>query len=517
MIARFINARPWRCWFLFLGLVLAAFLPSLGNWPIFVWQDEVQTVDFGRVVLDPHTDWAVSWSTFDHKPLFPISYLGCVGAEAAYRITGTVLGSRMFCIGGGFLLGTLVFALLRQAGRSAAMALLFAGLVVLDPGLVQSFRAGRLDAMAVAFVLAGAVCLQRHLLTQSKGWLIAAAFALACSPYIWARAAMAVPAAVLPLIFAVTLPDRKLLRTLLLLVVLTAAAALLLLPPAWQGIRDAHALAYSPVQLLSGISDSRYLNTPVQVLLRMFEDILRCCGLSVPLLLLAAIGLVAAFTSRHQSLLRKALAAIVVLATLFLQYKTTSLLHHFTALYLVPLFLLLSSHALEKLPPGRFMRWLSTGMALLLTWHGFSTISHTYDAWQERGSFGPEALLPAVKALPAEPRRLIVDDFRLYFLLRNRGFQTFYLFTDMDRAKESFRFYIPLASSSYQPFHLFNQMDKATREETFNPRAVPGLLVGGSTPMWATYFEAQLRKPVVKQLPLGYRQVPPPALASGAR
>ena len=76
LLSQTITQKPWRWWSLFLALVLAIFLPSLGSAPL-VWQDEVQIVDFGRVVLDPGTDWAVTWSTSDQKAVPPISYLGC--------------------------------------------------------------------------------------------------------------------------------------------------------------------------------------------------------------------------------------------------------------------------------------------------------------------------------------------------------------------------------------------------------------------------------------------------------
>ena len=166
--------KTWLWWLPFLALMLAIFLPSLGSSPIVVWQDEVQIVDYGRVMLDPGTDWAVSWSTHEHKPVPPVSYLGCIGAELAYRFTGTVLGSRLFCIAGGFLLGSLVLGLMKEPGRPPVIGLLFAGLIVLDPGLVQSYRAGRLDAMAMAFVLAGALCLKLHARNPDWRWLVAA-------------------------------------------------------------------------------------------------------------------------------------------------------------------------------------------------------------------------------------------------------------------------------------------------------------------------------------------------------
>ena len=474
--------KTWLWWLPFLALMLAIFLPSLGSSPIVVWQDEVQIVDYGRVMLDPGTDWAVSWSTHEHKPVPPVSYLGCIGAELAYRFTGTVLGSRLFCIAGGFLLGSLVLGLMKEPGRPPVIGLLFAGLIVLDPGLVQSYRAGRLDAMAMAFVLAGALCLKLHARNPDWRWLVAASLALACAPYIWVRAAMSIPAALLPLVFASEMPTRKLLRTILALVVLTAVIAALLLPPAWHGLQQAGTLAYSPLQVLGGLAANRGGDSPSLTLLRMLEDTLRCCGLAVPLLLLAAFGLATSFTGRRLTHLRKSLVALVVLATLLFQFKTTTALHHFTALYLVPLLVLLASKGMDSFAPdgfsGKRVRWLIAAMAMLMAYHGVATVDRSYGAWLDRASFSPEALQPVVKALPTTPKRLVVDDFRLYFLLRSSGFQ---------------------------PFYLFTQVDKTTHEETLTP----GLLVGGNTPMWATIFETQLHQPLVKQLPLGYRLVVP--------
>ncbi len=508
LLSQTITQKPWRWWSLFLALVLAIFLPSLGSAPL-VWQDEVQIVDFGRVVLDPGTDWAVTWSTSDQKAVPPISYLGCVAAELAHRVTGGVLGSRLLCIAGGFLLGSLVLALLLQQGAPVLASLLFAALMILDPGLVQDYRAGRLDALAMAFVLGGALCLQRHARSHDWRWLVAGALALACAPYIWLRAVMALPAALLPLIFAGTMPDRKLLVTLLALVGLTAAGAALLLPPAWGGLMMAGSQAYSPMQLFSGLTENRWLNTPWLLFLRMLEDILRCCSLAVPLLLLAAVGFIKALAGKELTALRKVLVGLVVVTTLIIEFKLTTGLHHYTALYLAPLFVLLAQHGITVFAPGGRVRWLVAGMALLLACQVVYNVDQSYGSWLDRASFGPEAVQPVVKALPAGSRRLIVDDFRLYFVLRRGGFKPFYLLNEVNHNKHQFRFYTPPLNGDFQPYYLFTHVDKARHEESFSPDATPGLLVGGSTPMWASYFEPQLRRPSVKQLPLGYRLVVP--------
>ncbi len=503
---------PWRWWLLFLVLVLAILSPSIGTSPI-VWQDEVQFTDWGRVMLNPHTDWAVTWSAHGHKPLPPVSYLGCIGEELAYELTGTVVGPRLFAISGGLLLGTFVFALMRRQGGPWPLDGLFAALIVLDPGLSQSYCSGRLDAMALAFVLAGTWCVQAYARKQDWRWLVAAALALGCAPYFWIRAVMALPAALLPLVFAADMSQRKLWRSLLALTALSALAGLILSVPAWESLRQTFALAQSPIYLFRDLAGNGGMEISM-ILPAMLEDMLRCNLPAVPLLLLAALGLFTVFRNQALGIWRKLLVGLVIAVTLACQAKFTTGLHHFTAVYLVPLLIMLAVFAKDRFAPlessHKPARGLAAGMILLLSIQIFLTMEKSYNAVLDHGSFGPDSLEPTVKALPITQRKLIVDDFRLYFLLRRHGFQPFYLFTDVDHEKREFRSYFPPANCEYQPFYLFTQVGR--RGEVFDPSTTPSLLVGGKATFWARWaaiFEPQLRQPVVQQLPLGYRLVKP--------
>lgn len=509
------NTRQWRWWMFFLMLALMLFAPSLGMSPS-VWQDEVQFVDWGRVMLHPHTDWAVTWLAHAQKPLMPISYLGCIGEELAYEVTGTVLGVRLFCIAGGLLAGTFVFTLMKRQGRPSIADGLFAALIVLDPGLMQSYRSGRLDVMAIAFVLGGAVCVQRYAQKQDWRWLVVAAFALGCAPYVWARSIMALPAAVLPLVFATEIPTRKMLRSMFGLIILSAAFGALLLPPAWPGLQQTHDLVDSPILLFRDLAGNNGMKS-TDIILRMLEDMLRCILLAVPLLVFAAVGLVAVFKGRKLDLVRKSLVSVVLMATLACQLRFTTDLHPYTAMYLVPLFAMLALLGKERLvsdeTTGKRRRWVVAGMSLLLGGHVITTAVKSYNTWLDREAFGPDAMEAVVKALPPSPRRLIVDDFRLYFLLRSHGFQPFYLFADLDKAWHEFRFYAPVAHGDYQPFYLFNKRNIPGQGEVFSADGVPGLLVSqGSASIWSRWaatFEPQLSHPMIKQLPRGARLVLP--------
>ncbi|MDB6138385.1 MAG: hypothetical protein JWO94_1457 [Verrucomicrobiaceae bacterium] len=508
------SIRPWLCWTGFLAFFIALLFPSIGTSPV-VWEDEVQFVDWGRVMLNPHTDWAVTWSTHDHQPLRPISYLGCMGEDLAFEGTGTVVGSRLFCIAGGLLMGSLVFAFMRGRGRPSLVDGLFAALIVLDPGLFQSYSAGRLDVMAMAFVLAGAFCIELYTKRQDWRWLAAAALVLGCAPFIWVRALMALPAALLPLVFAVELPDRRLIRALLGLAASWTFVFGLLLMPAWKGIMQTRELADSAVYLFRDLAGNGGLEG-FAVIPQMLDDMLRCNLPAIPLLLFAAFGLARIFQGKRLNGLRKSLVLVALGATLICQVKLTTGLHHYTAMYLVPVLAMLALYGKERFVPveatSRPSRWLVAIMSLLVIFHLGNIADRSYAAMLDKNSFGPDALEPTVKALPVTNRRLIVDDFRLYFLLRSHGFQPFYLFSDLDKSKLEFRSYTPPANSGYQPFYLLARTQKKGDGEWFYPGTVPALLVGGKPSTWAYWagtFEPQLKRSQVTQLPHGYRLLAP--------
>lgn len=51
-----------------------------------VWSDEVQQVDFGRLIYEPDSEWSVKWSPVISSPVKAWSYIGPVIHESAFRI-----------------------------------------------------------------------------------------------------------------------------------------------------------------------------------------------------------------------------------------------------------------------------------------------------------------------------------------------------------------------------------------------------------------------------------------------
>ena len=471
-------AHPWRCWVAFLVLTMIGFLPSLGSSPL-IWQDEVQIVDYGRVMLEPNTDWAVTWMAHKQKPLKPICYVGCVAAELSYRTTGSALGTRFFCVCGGFLFGTAVLWLMLLQGSPPAISLLFSGWMVLDPGLVASYRGGRLDAWALAFVMLGAIGLQLWATKRKRAYLWLGTVALALSPYIWLRAAVAIPAALLPLVWTNTQEKYGNLQSMLKATALTAVFGLLLLPPAWEGLRSVQDMKDSPVaefRSLSGVDvQSRVTH--------MFHDAWEGFSLDIPLLLLVAVALVRTLVNSQLQPLVKTSFMLIVLATLAVQFELTTGINSHAGIYALPLLASLAISAIHVMLSCGWKQPLTMGLAVLLILHtGYNVIGRTYRGWITRAERGATALKPVVDALPTNATRLLVDDFRLYFLLRQQHRKIFQLFTDVDANK---------------------------REAPFAASQMPDLLTGGSKALWTPYAETLLPASEKLTLPMAHMLIRP--------
>ena len=479
-----LNNHPWRCWAAFASLVLLVFAPSLGSSPP-IWQDEVQIVDYGRAFLDPDTDWGVTWSAHKQRSLPVISYFGCVGAELCYRVSGSVLGSRAFCVTGGVACASLLFGLALMGRVGAPIAFLIAGLALLEPGLVSSYRGGRVDAWALAMVFAGTLLVHLAVVNKDWRWLLLAGACLAASPYFWLRGAMAIPTAVLPLVISSDVPVRRLVVWLVLLCTSTAVTMLLLLPPAWPGVQELLELAKSPVaefRTVGGGADGR---TFFGLLAIVTSDIRQLLSLSVPLLLLSAAGTVAILCHRSLGVLQKVLASAVILTTLFCHMKLATGMNPYAALYWLPLVLILAWQSLETLhsisSPSRWNIVISV-LALLLTGHFlYNGVGRTFRGWTNYKTRGPQALKAVAEALPTTASKIVVADWRLYFLLRERGYKPYYLFTDVDVSK---------------------------RELPFPQEKMPLALKGGPKVMWTDYIESMSSStPASVPLPMGYSLV----------
>ncbi|RMF56520.1 MAG: hypothetical protein D6746_12395 [Bacteroidetes bacterium] len=195
--------RPWRLWAGLLALVLAVHLLTLTTSPPF-WQDEVQQVDFGRLVLEPESAWSAKWSPTTGRPIRVWSYVGPLLHEAGYRLAGgSPAGSRLAALLGAFLAATALLAWLRARRLPAAAALVTALAFLLDPLMVKSYKGGRVDGWAMAAALAACLVLRRAEdapAPRSQVRLALAGALAALAPLLWQSGVILYPLILLELI-----------------------------------------------------------------------------------------------------------------------------------------------------------------------------------------------------------------------------------------------------------------------------------------------------------------------------
>ena len=123
---------------------------TLGRSPT-VWIDEVMILDYGRVLINPNTDWAVT--TVNGHPARPLSPLYCVAEWSWVSLLGyTPDVSRTFAMVWAGTATLAFFWLLKDLKVNEINALWIAFAFFCDVVLTGSFRGARGDSCALAFV-----------------------------------------------------------------------------------------------------------------------------------------------------------------------------------------------------------------------------------------------------------------------------------------------------------------------------------------------------------------------------
>ena len=137
-------------WFVLCMIVCCIHLMTLELDPL-TYQDEVQIVDYGRVILNPSTDWALTWYVQGDHPVIPFSYLGKLIQEAAFNLTATSgLGPRYLAMFGGVLAATCALGWLIVRNTPPIFALVLGFAFLIDPIFSDIYRGGRIDGWAIA-------------------------------------------------------------------------------------------------------------------------------------------------------------------------------------------------------------------------------------------------------------------------------------------------------------------------------------------------------------------------------
>ena len=194
----------WKMWFTVLAVVFAIQLLTIDVLP-HLQQDEAQITDYGRLALDPQSDWSITWWMAEGKPLLLWSYLGPLIAEISFQFAGASgLGPRIASLLGGMVAATMVLGWLISRRVPVYAAFGLSVVFLLDPLFVLSQRMARLDSWVIALCLAACWILHTEIKKESRSfprWRIMAAGGLAATAaFIWPSAIFMYPLLVFELL-----------------------------------------------------------------------------------------------------------------------------------------------------------------------------------------------------------------------------------------------------------------------------------------------------------------------------
>jgi hypothetical protein len=164
------------------------------------YQDEVQIVDYGRVMLAPSSsDWALTWDVQEASPILPFSYPGAVMQEIAFRATApSGLGPRYLTMIAAVIAATCALGWLMARNTPPIISLILAFVFLVDPIFSEIYRGGRIDGWAIAACLGSCWLLRVAMIRGGQGNSIkvqtfTAGALLVLSFFLWPSAAILVP------------------------------------------------------------------------------------------------------------------------------------------------------------------------------------------------------------------------------------------------------------------------------------------------------------------------------------
>ena len=399
---------PWRIW-CETALITVAFFSFTLTSAVPVWTDESMIVEIGRVSLAGATPVFGWYQRSDsHRPLYSYALLGNIMQELAFRATApSNLGPRVAALLGQIAAfgGLIYYLLLRGLKRRHSVLLGLAFLI--DPLCDISWRGGRVDAWAFAFLFASLIAIRRGRAGAFLGGVAAAAGFLC-----WPTFAMLSPLIVLEL-WEATKRESRILWPLCLFAaggILTAAVIILPFRQEFlYGLADAKLFT----ALQSGMSRGDGLQNQLHFLFLSFAQ--------TPIVV--AVGFYALARKRNHLLLAGFLVALV--------FAFGTKVYRLRILYLLP-YLYLAVATLFYADDTR-VRWRRAGVwaiaLMLFAGAGFTVAGTTLSGLSNRSGKDPLALIETARSVVGNgPQRVYMKEPDLYFAGRALGWQQFYCF-----------------------------------------------------------------------------------------
>ncbi|MDB5012689.1 MAG: hypothetical protein JWQ25_891 [Daejeonella sp.] len=153
------NSWFWLKWITAVGFIFSIFLLLIPIAP-YLHMDEFMIVDLGRKILNPNSNWAITWMTHRDQPVFVLFYIGPVMQELAFQTMGQY-GPRVLGIIGALVSATVIVKWLIIRGTTPNIAFLLGLVFLLDPLFVQSYTMGRVDGWTITCCIASCLCLRK--------------------------------------------------------------------------------------------------------------------------------------------------------------------------------------------------------------------------------------------------------------------------------------------------------------------------------------------------------------------
>ena len=412
----------WRTWAGLALMVLVLHAWTLGLSPV-VWQDEVQTIEGGRMLLLPDSPWNVTMGA-DFKSVPGISYAGSLLQEWFYRLAGnSYLGPRMANVLAACASSALLLAWLSRRGVMGGVALGVALLFLIDPCFDRSYRGGRADALVFLTAIAACWLLSSYPtgVTKVKKWpLLGAGLLTGILPWLWTTAVLLLPLILVEL-WRVVSPQAgksmsKWVKAMLPFTVGILITSIGLAVPLWGVIESAFAATFHHVRW-----DVSASNPAAEGGAGLLPKVISVVRYSPFLPLLALLG--GCVRGNRLLLVATVLVVGVVTGTRFYLYRY---------LYALPYLAVLAAAGLTWLgclPLAGWrlslMRWGPTLIAL--SWAVLLTFGvRNYVALQERPWRDHVSLVSALeKDIGRGPLKIYLGTFDLYFVGRELGWQMF--------------------------------------------------------------------------------------------
>lgn len=155
-------------------------------------QDDALITDYGRLTLDPTSEWSVTWLVGQNKPLLIWTYIGPLLAEIGFQLGGSSgIGTRIMALIGGAFAASMSLGWLIKRGVLVYASYGIAIAFLLDPLFTYSQRMARVDSWVVGFCLAACWILKivpEKNNTEKKYFLAAAGGLVTIASLIWPSA-----------------------------------------------------------------------------------------------------------------------------------------------------------------------------------------------------------------------------------------------------------------------------------------------------------------------------------------